>query len=142
MLGRGEGRKILQNELRKEVEINKGVHFCLFWSKWLKLAINFRIYCTRTTKMFHNKIEIFLLCKFTYTIWFKGMSMWKESHPVCLPLHQFHFQIIMHFFTMLVMSMMLWGWEFSSYKIELRKMTSYFELKTQIRKPLNFTSSY
>ena len=34
------------------------------------------------------------------------------------------------------------GSEFSSYKIELRKMTSHLELLTRLRKKLNFTRSY
>ena len=30
------------------------------------------------------------------------MSLWKESHPMCFPLDQFYFQIVMHFFTIFI----------------------------------------
>ena len=53
----------------------------------------------KTVSQQKNKI---LLYEFIYTMRFKGMSLWKESHLVRLSLHQFHFQVIMHSFTMFI----------------------------------------
>ena len=53
----------------------------------------------KTVSQQKNKI---LLYEFIYTMRFKGMSLWKESHLVGLPLHQFNFQVIMHSFTMFI----------------------------------------
>ena len=83
---RGEnGKYCMLNQIGEErVKMYGGLHFCLFWSKWLKLTNFTYTHCKKTIKTFHSKLEWLFLYRFIYAIQFERMSLSK------LPLHKMH----------------------------------------------------